>query len=63
MLTRFTKPLLYQLSYTGPQVGAHNLHGFFLSLKGFLPINRRETGYLHPTLWLSTSRQDGMTVT
>jgi hypothetical protein len=31
-----TKPLLYQLSYAGPRTKNHNLHGFFLSLKGFL---------------------------
>ena len=35
MLTRFTKPLLYQLSYAGPHAKVHNLHGFFLSLKEF----------------------------
>jgi hypothetical protein len=48
MLTRFTKPLLYQLSYAGPHVGAHNLHRFFLSLEGFLPIDRRESGLPTP---------------
>ena len=32
----FTKPLLYQLSYAGPRARVHNLHGFFLSLKGFI---------------------------
>jgi hypothetical protein len=35
MLTQFTKPLPYQLSYAGSREKSHNLHGFFLSLKGF----------------------------
>jgi hypothetical protein len=48
MLARFTKPLLYQLSYASPHVGAHNLHGFFLSFKGFVPIDRREPDLLTP---------------
>ena len=39
---RFTKPLLYQLSYAGPWPRANNLHVFFLSLKGFLYNGRRQ---------------------
>ncbi len=53
---RFTKPLLYQLSYAGPRARAHNLHGFFLSLKEFLFNDRQRMRNVTPpcpTLWLT----------
>jgi hypothetical protein len=53
---RFTKPLLYQLSYAGPCARAHNLHVFFLSLKEFF-VQRQTTvekqNSPSPTLWLT----------
>lgn len=51
-----TNQLLYQLSYAGPHIRAHNLHGFFLSLKGFFvqqqTMDERQDS-LRPTHWLT----------
>ncbi|MEK6640112.1 MAG: hypothetical protein AABZ17_05520, partial [Nitrospirota bacterium] len=53
---RFTKPLLYQLSYAGSHVKHHNLHGFFLSLKGFFaPPRMTETNRLQALVLLLVS--------
>lgn len=58
---RFTKPLLYQLSYAGPRERALNLHGFFLSLKGFNDpyLNRTMGCSLTEAPWPGSGRQRG----